>query len=333
MRSGDDIVRASSVERAEEAARLLEQGRELIEARVPDVRDGGVEVWLQPELRLGFWMGLLSPELEFKGITVTVPSLARPRIYLREDDYQEGLVHEMVHALLGESWDTLPQAVEEGLCERIEELVIESPYTGLWLALASGRSELSLRFEYRTPEGGVAYSMGQMSFLEESDGEVDPDVPIVQLLEQEGYADLSTAQAGRLYGVGYFIAGRIVARHGIDGLNELCVRAAEAGEATVPSRWLLDAAGIIDGPQLQMLLDEELEARLPALLFASAGFAAFVDRMRARGCDECSVGELVERFEPKVRFEHWRTVPLEELGGFDDWASAHWAKVVTVEAP
>jgi hypothetical protein len=246
-------VRAASRECAQEVAVLVNALAPRVEAAVPDAHLEQLEVWVQATPTLyAFGSSAYSDADGFWAEGVR-------RIHLREraDQADRTLAHELVHAGLGPVWRALPGTLEEGLCDHVAARLCPDAAPRLRAgrlasaALALGGLafdlELWLPAEAR-PDGVAVTSLTRLRLLADPPLLMAPeDVFVVQ-------AGLSTthAQPGAkkaLYGLGFLVVERIVARIGLDGLHGLCAEArAQDSDHASPER-LRAAAGLDGGPE------------------------------------------------------------------------------------
>jgi hypothetical protein len=240
------VVRAEQRDDAERFGDLVATLQPEIKALLPDTPDRSTEVWVQKQLASR--RGQRVP-LNVKGFTLISEDHSRGRIHLREDvDHPEWfLAHELVHALLGETWKTLPAVLEEGLADvvaaelrpelapRIRALraIEASLYLGrLKLVIShsgigyrAGNGPLEIWFHYDEPRDTLAIQDA-----------LTPDTYAFR----ERFGDMDDA----LYGVGFLIVQRLRDRIGYEGLHELCLRAASEGREAIDPAEQLRLAGL-----------------------------------------------------------------------------------------
>ena len=178
------------------------------------------------------------------------------RIVLRAGSEEErvSLAHELVHALEGPVWATLPAVIQEGMAEWIAvqvaaeniaaERVERAIPLGTWLTRG---------LKIPTPTGSLRIVSGVGKPMPPNEALKIPHRWIRQ-------AKVETYPA--LYALGFFLVDRI----GIAHLRELAVRAAEEGLRRIPGEWLLDAAEVDPSPAgwqewMDQLIDGESERR------------------------------------------------------------------------
>ncbi|MBK7641682.1 MAG: ImmA/IrrE family metallo-endopeptidase [Planctomycetes bacterium] len=144
------------------------------------------------------------------------------------------LGHELAHALFDETWQLLPQIVEEGLADHAGETA--SPACG-----AARRLAHAIRLCSWTGPGLELVENGRV--VETLRARLEPDsLPEpARMLELDGrsYHDVKPAENRELlYAFGYLIVERI----GVVKLRELCVAARAAGRKRLAPKELLEAA-------------------------------------------------------------------------------------------
>lgn len=231
---------------------------------LPDSRGRLNEIWLDDFARLGDRpdvVGLAAPD--------------EGRIRIRADrlghDADFVLVHELVHALLGSSWDPLPAVMKEGLCDALScRLVPESASTVRAIRLfdaatTSPDSRLELAFyEPLLHEREVIdITLAARRGTAPHQALTLPGRGIHLRDEQQ--------DQGALYGIGLVVTERALSHVGLAGLHALCLRAGGMGLETVPLGWLLDAAELSRDPAdwhrevVQDISDEDLAAQVAFL--------------------------------------------------------------------
>jgi hypothetical protein len=240
------MVRAQTSEQAELVAAMLDRLAPEVRATLPDARQRALEVWVQETPAL-YRFGT-SAYNDADGFWAAEPE----RIHLRAgaDDLQRTLAHELVHATLGRSWKALPGTIEEGLCDAISaELCPGSRSrlrTGRLSSAAFALGGLVLELEIEIPAeaqaSGIALRYCARLRLE-GDPPVDVD-PMDVFRVQAGLSSTAMASERKkaFYGLAFVATERILARVGVDGLHELCRRAAAEDRGDIPAEWLLDAA-------------------------------------------------------------------------------------------
>ncbi|MFQ5654937.1 MAG: hypothetical protein ACE5GW_09430 [Planctomycetota bacterium] len=272
------LVRAESPEVATLLAPIADVRHEQIRGLLPDTLAERVEIWVQEELAV---LRSRSVDDVVSGMTVRGGGKC-PVIHLRRDDpaFRATLVHELVHRLLGRSWEPLPMAVEEGLCEvvacRLEpDAGLSLRVSRLKMATASAEPSV-IRFRVRCllpigrmgsphrSERSRAFHGG--TTLDFSLSHSLPEDSLLPAREALGYrkkqgTDFVHAPPSitpALYGCGFLVAHRIVERSGFEGLHRLCEEASLDGLDRIPAGRLLQAAGLEGSPRAwrQAILDE-----------------------------------------------------------------------------
>jgi hypothetical protein len=246
------VVRAESPHAAHRVAALLDDLAPQVHGLIPDTRERPVEVWVQRQLAIYTHWEVANdvPAFTIEGVGRIHMAEAGPR------ELSAALGHELVHALLGDSWSTLPAVAEEGLADWVQERLhphLASSLRADHLAKASAAFD-GLALGVWLPASGGAQQVARFTFLgrpEGTDGLPPPSEAISSRGEEGGPFwkpyEVSVSDP-RLYGLGYLLVARIVERHGMAGLHALCVKAEREGLAEVPSAWLLDRAGLGDDP-------------------------------------------------------------------------------------
>jgi hypothetical protein len=324
------LVRAETVADARHFGDLVAE----LQPRVIDLLPGSVprdtEVWIQERLQHRY--GQLAPE-NVKGFTLIGTDNGRGRIHLRRntDHPQWFLAHELVHALLGPDWRTLPGALEEGLCDVIAAQLAEDATAriralrAVEASLFLGRMRVVVEFTPLDP--AVRSSELEVDFHYESGG---AGVSLEELL---GYDTLGLKRRWKrlpdsFYGIGFAVVERIRERHGLEYLHQLCLRAAREGHAVVPYQWLTEAAGL-DSADALLGVPYELigAAEFGAWRELVPGFHAdllsqlFRERYGSLGSDQ-----LLERLAPRLRLAQGARVELAELTGLPAELGQRWPR-------
>jgi len=210
--------------------------------------------------------------------------IARDRLG-RDADFV--LAHELVHSLLGPTWDPLPAILMEGLCDTVAARVAPESAASVrairLFDVAFAVPGMSLELSFFEP-GPAARS--QVRFpVADGDGPRPDRALRIRGRGISLHAGLDDENA--LYGFGLLVTERIVARIGLEGLHGLCLRARAEGHDVVPGPWILAAARMGAEPATwrDALLDAMREAELAALCDVLAGQLA-----------SCIVGALRDRF-------------------------------------
>jgi len=297
-RGSQGTVRAASKAQALEVARTLDDLAQRVRALLPDARDRPLSVWVQdvPEL---YWLP--------RTVMTEADGFYAPgmhRIHLREqaEDLDRTLAHELVHATLGESWDALPGTLEEGLCDVIAAQLCPASAARLRAgrlssaSLALGSIVLELDCSVPPAPGVAGVGARFLAHLRVDGAAGSPVDPLDVFRSKAGLssAKLSPHVKKALYGLAGMVVQRVVDRHGIEGLHELCLRARREDHECVPAGWILEAAG----------LDRELEHWRTALLegIGTEELGEFV-----RGHPDLATPVLMEFLGPLRAQEHPRS--------------------------
>jgi hypothetical protein len=248
VRGSQGTVRAASHARAAELARSLDDLAPRVRALLPDAREHVLSVWLQdvPEL---YWLP--------RTVMAEADGFYAPgmhRIHLREkaEDLDRTLAHELVHATLGESWEALPGTLEEGLCDVVAARLCPASAARLRAGRLSSAclalGSLALELDCSLPPEASADGVG-LRFLAHLRVDGAAAAPVDPLDVFRSSAGLSSAKLSphvkkALYGLAGMLVQRVVDRHGIEGLHELCLRARREDRGHVPAGWILEAAGL-----------------------------------------------------------------------------------------
>ena len=252
------MVRATSKDKASEIADLLERLAPQVKALLPGTQNRPIDIWVQESLRVYRFQ---ERPKSVRGFTLLSGEFDAKRIHLQESGQSPWyLAHELVHALIGPAWQTLPGILEEGLGDVVAEklnpeyekhirahrLLNASAFTDgvdvlLRYAEPQARDRRAPRYQWDQTEKTVRLR-------------TQPAVPEGTLLQL-----LSTPRAElhriwpdipeSFYGAAWFLIYRIEDRHGLEGLFDMCQRAAREGHDLVPAEWLLEAADL-DGATL-----------------------------------------------------------------------------------
>ena len=240
------VVRADDAATAARFGDLVGAIQPRVAHLVPDTPERETEVWVQEKLQHRF--GRIAPP-NVKGFTLINSEDQRGRIHMRAStDHPEWfLAHELVHALLGRTWSTLPGVLEEGLCDVVAARLhpeigpriraLRAIEASMWF----GEMQLRISHEGHLESGGE----DQLEVNFEYDrGSADQD--LAQVLEpstlefKRRFEEMSDS----LYGLGFLIADRIVRDQDFAGLHALCLEAKQQGLSTIPTERLLAEAGL-----------------------------------------------------------------------------------------
>lgn len=243
-------VRAGTRETALEVAEMLETLAPEVQAILPGCQDRPIDIWVQDELRV--YRFRRRPET-VRGFTLLRGEFAAKRIHLQQDGQSPWyLAHELVHALIGPSWSSLPGILEEGLGDVVAEK-LNRQYRGhirahRLLNASAFTNGLELEVAYREPLDGVPvleWPERRRRVVLRTSRAVEPGV-LDELFAasrselQEGWPEIPES----FYGIAWLIVSRIVERQGLEGLHQMCLDATAAGHEVVPREWLLRAAAI-----------------------------------------------------------------------------------------
>ncbi len=239
------LVRAESEDKAEEVAQMLERLAPRVREILPGSADREIDVWVQSVLR-STRNGERAKGV--KGFTLLTGEFNPKRIHLLEDgELSWYLAHELVHALVDESWRSLPGILEEGLGDVVaEELNPEYAHRirAHRLFTSSGfTGGVLFRLVYRLPAGsrGWVEAPMRLQVLEDhGEARVDELLGLSRRELRKEWRELPEP----FYGLAYLIVSRIVEREGLDGLHALCVEAEEEGLEVVPTERILAAADL-----------------------------------------------------------------------------------------
>ena len=242
-------VRAESEEEASEVAELLERLAPRVQEILPGSQRRPIDVWVQEKLRV--YRHRTRPE-SVRGFTLLADEFEARRIHLQGESTQSSwyLSHELVHALIGTSWKTLPGVMEEGLGDVVAEILNPGfadhirAHRLLNTSLLTGG--FALGFSYGVPEEIATprhWKRQEMQVTVRPLEASDPfDVRDLLATSRSNLHRRWPEIPETLYGFSWLVTSRIVERHGLDGLHDLCLRAADEGYELVPVAWLEDAA-------------------------------------------------------------------------------------------
>jgi len=320
------IVRADDRESALRVGPEIVRMRAELAARLPGLRNVAVEVWVIDDVERG-WAD--KPADVSAWVWHRASQLA-PRIHIARDRPDSDLVHELVHAWLDESWSELPPALEEGLCDVVANEMVDFPkleFQRLWCAARLGFPRTSsIPIVRGTP---VVHRV----ILGSGDVEGDPSLAtltpaeVVELRQGE-LLDLALADRSYTYGIGYFLASRIVRRIGYEGLHALCVEARREGRSTIPPARIWREAQA-DPERLVEQAREDLRASWVRSLMADASMRASVAELVREGgpVPPPSLPEFLQRVGILVMIHGDVMFSLREHPAFVEWARANWRAV------
>lgn len=307
------VVRATTVEEAERIAGWLDEYYPRVRALLPDTRDRPIEVWAQPEL--GLWSFQELPETMTGFVD---EGSGRIHVLSTGRCVEQTLCHELVHALLGESWRSLPVVVEEGLCEHVSFRLVggcsRAERTNMLLATAlylhetAGVDELEAQVTlvFRGPVGEVYSQNIVAKYLPEFRGSMPPVVALRTARNSVSLWSGETRINPYHYGLGTWIVDRIVERSGIDGLHDLCTEALGRDESLVSAESYLAAAELGSrSTWIREVLDGMENEDLRRL--AAPGLEGILDRaagwVRQLAPEVSSDPGIIDRVDILFRFE------------------------------
>lgn len=293
------LARADTADEARQLAELLAELGPAVRQTLPDSLDRPTEVWLEDFGRYR--------ALDGRPGVVGLTSLSAGHIRIRADrlglDADFVLVHELVHALLGPSWEPLPAVVTEGLCDAVAARLAPEAATRVRavrrLDAAFAWPRLGFELRYFEPADGtrpaLRLPLGELPAL-------DP-LAALELPGRGLHLSQERDDLPALYGYGLVVVERILARHGVERLHALCLRATADGLEQVPAAWLLEAAELDADPatwQAALLegLDEQglrAQVRYVAAPLADWLVARFRERF-----PELDAAEFLARCLPSV---------------------------------
>jgi len=242
------LVRAARAEEARAIAAILDKVRPRLLSVLPGARRDPVEVWMQDHPHLYHFAQEGSSDAE----GLYAPSQDRILLGRGLEDTERVLVHELVHASLGEDWDALPGTLEEGLCDavaaRLSDVGVARLRAGRLSSAALVCGGLALDVETRRAGGRRGERSGWSARMLLSSDEVveEPQREIFRVSAGLSSTRLEPNVKRGLYGLSFLLVDRLIARVGLEGLHGLCVEARAQGYDTVPRRWLLEAAELPD---------------------------------------------------------------------------------------
>ncbi len=264
-------VAGADARQARSMARALDELAPRVRAELPDAIERPLSVWLQEVPLLYVFPRTAMPEAD------GFYSPATHRIHLRAgaEDLERTLAHELVHASLGPSWEALPGTLEEGLCDVVAARVCPASAARLragrlssaCLALGGLSLELALSLPPQASPAGLGLSLSARLCLEGSREELDP-LTVFRSSAGLSSTKLSPHVKKALYGLAGMVVQRLVDRHGVEGLHELCSEAQRRGLEVVPTEWVLECAGLDADPAAwrRALLEGLGQAELGELL-------------------------------------------------------------------
>lgn len=239
------LVRAETDGKAKEVAEMLARLSPRVQEVLPGTTEREIDVWVQSVLR-STRHGERAKGV--KGFTLLAGEFNPKRIHLLEDgELSWYLAHELVHALVDESWRPLPGILEEGLGDVVaEQLNAEYAHRirAHRLFTSSGfTGGVLFRLVYRLPAGSKAWVEAPMR-LQVLDDYDEVGVEELLALSRRELRKEWRELPEPFYGLAYLIVSRIVERRGLDGLHALCLEAAEEDLDVIPPERILAAADL-----------------------------------------------------------------------------------------
>ena len=326
---GMGLVRAESESEARRFGQLVGDLQPAVIDALPGSVERDTEIWIQKRLR--HRRGRVAPD-NVKGFTLIGEDNGRGRIHLRSNTEHPDwfLAHELVHALIGPEWSTLPGALEEGLCDVIAaELAPDAAASirslrAVEASLFFGRMRIVIEYDsVETPDGDREL---EVDFHYENG---DAGVELRELLTYDTLSlkDRWKRLPDSFYGVGFLIVERIHQRHGLERLHDMCVRAADEGHAVIPYDWLVEAAGLTDEEQLpitpaELIGAEEFEAWRELVPGFHADLVVQLFRERFGHLD---ADGLLDRVDPRLVLADGDRIYLADQPRLADELALRWA--------
>lgn len=234
----DAEVGSRDPDEARRLARIANEIAPLLRAELVDVRAEKMRVRVLDAMPHALYAGITFDREDPRWV-----ALARDGANL-----EHTLGHEAVHFWLGDTWNTLPPIVEEGLCEMLADTLLDrSDLEGRARKLVllhtwnEGGLRLPLRYHlaYQGPR-----ELRDLVTIDVSWSDLARELPTVEeALAGEAILPRDGDEAALRHwqvSIGEVIARRI----GVDALRDLCERARRQRLERVPATWLLAAAGL-----------------------------------------------------------------------------------------
>jgi len=243
-------VRADRLEEARVISAYLSDLRPRVMNYLPDARYvEGMEVWLQEVPALYRFPTQRASDAE----GLWAEHHARILLSRGADDLERTLTHELVHASLGNTWDTLPGSLEEGLCDYVSAEICESGAARLRAgrlssaALACGGLQLELTItstadRSRAEAGESIPSWSARIVLSGDYRREDAHLDVFDVEAGLSSSSLEASEKRGFYGLSFLLIHRIAERQGLEGIHRMCVQARAAGLDAIPTAWLLESA-------------------------------------------------------------------------------------------
>ncbi len=247
-------IRGETLSEAQEVAGILMRLRPELEATLPGIALGELDIWVQDQPHV--WSFPSDHDQDAEGLYA--PGLDRILLSRATTDKTRVLAHELTHAALQAPWDRLPGTLEEGLCDCVASHLAPAEAARLragrlsGAALACGGVHLGLRALpiHHGPQAQPDFSelWESQILLSSTDEEPDAIRRVFQVAAGLSTTRLSTESKRSFYGLSFLVVERIVDRHGFEGLFRLCQKAESQGLETLPQSWLMEAAQLKDSP-------------------------------------------------------------------------------------
>ncbi len=242
LRTAHGTVSADDTPAARELAAMLIDLQPRVRELLPGNRDRITDVRLDP--------GLIPEDLLRQQGVVAQTELSTGRILIGGGAFGVGndflLAHELVHALMDDSWDPLPAIMKEGLCDAIACQVVPADAAQVRALRMFGArfafGEQQIDLAVTEPSFGARLGVTVRVAVSESSSR-DP----VEALSLGGHGVRLHDEfhdADVLYGYGLLIVERAIARIGIDGLHVLCLRSRAEGRSLLTIDEVLAAADL-----------------------------------------------------------------------------------------
>ncbi|KAA3606058.1 MAG: hypothetical protein DWQ01_17840 [Planctomycetota bacterium] len=325
-------VRAADPETAHSVAIMLQELHPQVAAVLPGSEIHFPEIWVQERLQVQ--QSHFSQET---GLTVFGADDQPLRIHLKANSprLRQTLAHELVHALMGESWEPLPGVLEEGICEviaaKLNPDMAPSRAAGL-LASASawfGGLEGELLCTVPRREPWTRDTLLSLSFRIESERTAPDHLGFRDILEFDNRQLHQRWRKGEIpdyHGLGYLLVAWILRDHDIDVLFQLSLDAKAKGLEKVPVGWVLRLARIYDQVGLahastKLLGDEELEemAYHSAVEFARRCASFFPKFFPGH-----TASEFMDLGQPRLRIGQSQEQPLTDIPAFRAELDLSW---------
>ncbi|QDV06992.1 hypothetical protein Poly30_25110 [Planctomycetes bacterium Poly30] len=249
-------VRAADAVEAERVEGLLQMLKPRLLELLPDSSFEDLEVWVQERPTLYRYATDATADAE----GLWSPTHRRIMLSRHADHVERTLAHELTHAVLGDSWSLLPGSLEEGLADHVSAALVEDGATRLRAGrlssacLATGGLEIDVDVTRLIPGETTSESKPARrgwSARVKLKGDTDSTDPLDVFRLSAGLSStkLDTGAKRGYYGLAFLVISRIAAReNGYDGLQRMCLEAAEEGLDQVPVKDVLAAAGLGSTP-------------------------------------------------------------------------------------